>query len=197
MKTNCIIFDLDGVLINSDFFTVSYCQDFNLDNSVFKPFFGAEFKDCLIGKSDLKEVLQKYLKSWNWNSTVDEFLLYWFNVENKPNNELINLVDALKQNGIRCVVATNQEKYRTEFVSSKIGRHFAAIYASYQLQYIKPQKEYFIKLLELEKIKPENCLFIDDSIENINSASKLGITSFLYENNKQIMKIIKEKINNN
>ena len=112
-------------------------------------FFETEFKDCLIGKSDLKEVLQKHLKSWNWNSTVDEFLLYWFNVENKPNNELINLVDALKQNGIRCVIGTNQEKYRTEFVCSKIGQHFAAVYASYQLQHIKPQKEYFTKLLEL------------------------------------------------
>lgn len=136
------------------------------------------------------------MKSWNWHSTVDEFLLYWFNVENKPNNELINLVDALQQNGIRCVIGTNQEKYRTEFVCSKIGRHFAAVYASYQLQHIKPQKEYFTKLLELEKTKPENCLFIDDSIENINSADELGITSFLYESNKQIMKLIEEKINN-
>jgi HAD superfamily hydrolase (TIGR01509 family) len=196
MKTNCIIFDLDGVIINSDFFTVSYCRDFNVETSVFKAFFETDFKDCLIGKSDLKEVLQKYLKNWNWNSTVDEFLLYWFNVENKPNNELINLVDALKQNGIRSVIGTNQEKYRTQFVSSKIGRHFAAIYASYQLQHTKPQEEYFIKLLELEKTKPENCIFIDDSIENINSANKLGITSFLYESNKQIMKLIEGKLNN-
>ena len=196
MKTNCIIFDLDGVIMNSDFFTVSYCQDFDVDGSVFKTFFETEFKDCLVGKSDLKEILPKYLKNWNWNSTVDEFLLYWFNVENKPNNELINLVDALKQNGIRSVIGTNQEKYRTQFVSSKIGRHFAAIYASYQLQHTKPQEEYFIKLLELEKTKPENCIFIDDSIENINSADKLGITSFLYESNKQIMKLIEDKLNN-
>lgn len=196
MKLDCIIFDLDGVIINSDFFTVSYCQDFNVAASIFKTFFETEFKDCLIGKADLKEVLQKHLKSWNWNSTVDEFLLYWFNVENKPNDELVNFVDALKQNGIRCVIGTNQEKYRTEFVCSKIGQHFAAVYASYQLQHIKPQKEYFTKLLELEKTKPENCIFIDDSIENINSANKLGITSFLYESNKQIMKLIEEKINN-
>ena len=182
--------------MNSDFFTVSYCQDFDVDGSVFKTFFETEFKDCLVGKSDLKEILPKYLKNWNWNSTVDEFLLYWFNVENKPNNELINLVDALKQNGIRSVIGTNQEKYRTEFVSSVIGKHFAAVYASYQLQYIKPQKEYFLKLLELEKTKPENCIFIDDSIENINSANQLEITSFLYESNQQIMKLIEEKINN-
>ena len=61
---------------------------------------------------------------------------------------------------------------------------------------LNPKKNILIKLLELEKTKPENCVFIDDSIENINTADKLGITSFLYESNKQIMKLIEDKLNN-
>ena len=53
------------------------------------PFFKNEFQDCMLGDSDLREVLPDYLNSWNWEKSLDDFLEYWFSGEKDVNNNLL------------------------------------------------------------------------------------------------------------
>ncbi len=53
---------------------------------------------------------------------------------------------------------------------------------------MKPNKGAYQKILELIDEKPENCLFIDDSLMNVKAAKEMGITSFLYRDNKTLFK---------
>lgn len=71
-----LLFDIDGVLNQADYFTIPYSEDFGVEISVFEEFFNSKFNDILIGKSKIEEVLPSYFESWKWKRTVDEFLNY-------------------------------------------------------------------------------------------------------------------------
>ena len=51
---------------------------------------------------------------------------------------------------------------------------FNKCYYSYQLKVCKPEPQAFKKVCDDAKIDPAETLFIDDSIENLNAAAKLG-----------------------
>ena len=51
----------------------------------------------------------------------------------------------------------------------------------------KPDKEIFNLTLKKLKLNPQQVLFIDDKIENIQGAKKLGIPSILFKNNKDLI----------
>ena len=134
-----LIFDADGVLINGDIFSKRFSKEYNIDISKINTFFDGPFKDCIIGKADLKEVLAPYLKEWGWKDGVDNFLEYWFSSEHSIDQELIDYIQDRRSNGIKCVMATNQEKYRAEYMFNKIGfaNSFDKMYASAHLGHKK------------------------------------------------------------
>jgi putative hydrolase of the HAD superfamily len=73
---------------------------------------------------------------------VQEFLEYWFKVENKVDARLLREVDQLRTAGIRSFLATNQERYRTEYISREMGLsdHFDGIFSSAFVGYLKQDR---------------------------------------------------------
>ena len=55
---------------------------------------------------------------------------------------------------------------------------FSTIYSSHEIGMQKPDREIFEYVLRSEACVPEEAIFFDDSRENIEAASKLGITSY-------------------
>ena len=192
-----LIFDADGVLINGDIFSKRFSKEYNIDISKINPFFDGPFKDCLIGKADLKEAIIPYLEEWGWKDGVDNFLEYWFSTEHSIDHELIDYIQEYRKNGIKCVMATNQEKYRAEYLFNKIGfvNSFDKMYVSAHLGHKKTNKEFFEKLVnDLDGIKKDEILFWDDDIENINTAKEFGINAELYTTFEDFKQKIKNYI---
>ncbi len=65
-----IIFDADGMIVHGDRFSGRLAGEFNIPLDTTKLFFKDAFPDCLIGKADLKEELEKYMKQWNYPGYV-------------------------------------------------------------------------------------------------------------------------------
>jgi putative hydrolase of the HAD superfamily len=186
MKTKCILFDADGVVINTEVFSSQYQKQFGVSNDEMLPFFKGIFQECLVGKADLKEAVLPYLPAWKWNGTVDEFLEYWFRAEHHIDERMLELIKALKDKNIKCYLATKQEKYRTEYMRSKMGFNdvFDGIFSSADIGHKKPEREFYEFILKwIEKtdgFKKEELFFVDDSKENVDSAIDCGINSWLY-----------------
>ncbi|MCX5872803.1 MAG: HAD family phosphatase [Deltaproteobacteria bacterium] len=58
---------------------------------------------------------------------------------------------------------------------------------SYKMGIMKPDQGYFVKALELFGIEPEQALFIDDLLENVQAARKLGITGIQFTNYRTLL----------
>jgi putative hydrolase of the HAD superfamily len=178
-----LIFDADGVLINSERFSKRLAREYGISTEKTTTFFTGIFNECLIGGADLKESIAPYLKEWGWEKSVDDFLLYWFSSEHSVDLELVKEIQKYRKKGIKCFVATNQEKHRAQYMLEKMGfsQSFDKLYASAHLGFKKPNSEFYEKILsELDGIDKQEILFWDDTEENITGAIEFGIKAELY-----------------
>jgi putative hydrolase of the HAD superfamily len=189
-----IIFDADGVLVHSERrFSKTLAEKHGISIETTLPFFTGPFQECLIGNSDLKEIILPYLDKWGWDKGVDVLLEYWFSLESKTDKDLIKYIQELRKEGILCFLATNNEKYRFQYMMDKMGleKVFDKTYSSAHLGHKKPNQEFFSKLYsKLKNVKKNEILFVDDSIENIEGAKKFGIETDFYKS----LNGLKEKI---
>lgn len=61
-------------------------------------------------------------------------------------------------------------------------RMFDEVYYSHEIQLVKPDLAIFKKVLQEQRLKPENTWFVDDKRENTAAAAKLGVKTFTYRN---------------
>lgn len=198
-KIKAIIFDADGVMIKSSLkFNEIYQKEFNISSEVMKPFFNGPFQLCSIGQADLKEELGKVLSDWRWKGTSDELLRYWFKVCDDVDEKMVKVIENLRERGIKCYVATNQEKYRTQYMKEEMnfGKIFDKIYPSCEIGHKKPSAEFFRAvtndLKEKEGVSPQEIIFWDDEKENVEVAKKFGWQAFLYEDFEKFQKNISQ-----
>lgn len=189
MKNKIYMFDADGVVIQSQMFSYKYAQEFDIKISELDNFFKTDFQECLVGKSDLKIAITPWLKKWNWSKSVDDFLDYWFKAEHNLNFDLIKNIRELREKKIKCVLVTNQEKYRLEYMKKEMEFEtiFDKIYSSNLIGFKKPDIQYYAYILNDLNENPANIIFYDDSRENIESAKLLGINSNLYNSDLKLI----------
>jgi len=60
------------------------------------------------------------------------------------------------------------------------------MYFSYEIGFRKPQLEAFQAILDENKLSPNRVLFIDDSLQHIEGAKKLGIKTYHLQDNEEI-----------
>lgn len=179
-----ILFDADGVVIakRQKYFSDRLVDDFGVTPEDAIDFVKNALSPAMKGKLDLKQELPLYLKKWNIEKSVDEMFDYWWSAENKVNDDVITVVDQLRQKGIKCYLASDQEKNRGIYIMNGMGlrQHFDGAFVSYELGLQKHDKEFFEKVLEELKVNPDEVFYWDDDQKNVDIAQSVGITSRYY-----------------
>ena len=180
------LFDIDGVIIRKDAqFSTLYAREAGLEPGATEIFFRGKFQDCLVGSADLKEEIASFLKNWNWGKGVDAYLDLWFQKESNINQEIWDAVEQLHNTGSACYFATNQEKYRTKYLKDnmKLKNISSGILSSSDLGAKKPDPVFFERVLSKVGFsgKPIEVFFVDDDLENIETAKEMGFDTFYYK----------------
>ena len=194
MVIKVALFDVDGVIVNSDRFSLQYGKKFSISPEVMNPFFQNELQECLIGSKDVMDLLDPWLSKWKWTGTKEEFLNFWFDLENNVDDRILRVVKDLQKRGIKCFVATNQEKHRTEYMKTVMNFQtlFDGVFSSTEIGYKKPDEGFYRHILKhLDQHQPHEILFFDDSISHVDGAMKVGIQAFHYTDFKDCEKVIK------
>jgi len=178
-----IVFDLDGmVYIVEELFSTHFSREFNVPLEEILEFFKKDFHTCQENKVDMKEALKKYLQKWKWTQGVDKLLKYWYE-EGGLNKEMINIIKKLRKRGIICILCTNNEKYRMNYIKKKykIDEIFDYIITSCDIGVRKPNKRMLDKILEITKLRQEEIVFFDDKQEVVDAIKELGFVSLIYK----------------
>ena len=192
-----ILFDVDGVLIGRSF-SRDLARDYSLTIDTSAPLFRSTFRACLVGKADLKQELGHYLPQWGWKRSVDEFLSDWFRCEDQVDKSLISRIQQFRQRGIPCYLATNQEKYRTEYILNhlRFAEQFDGTFSSAYVGYVKHESAFFEYVLRvLKDVKAEEILFWDDTVENVVMARQVGLYAEVYTTLEDFEKKVEEYLN--
>ncbi|MFL5663923.1 MAG: HAD family hydrolase [Ktedonobacteraceae bacterium] len=177
-----MLFDVDGVLVNGELFSRHLARDHGITPDTTSPFFTGPFFECLVGQADLKQILPSYVQEWGWQHSIDDFLSYWFSTYSM-NEPLLHIIQQLRQQGIPCYLATNQEQYRTAYILEEMGfaQKFDGIFSSAHVGQVKSQPAFFEHVLrKLNGIAAHEILFWDDSAPNVATARQSGLQAEIY-----------------
>ena len=193
--TKAVLFDLDGVVITlgkGKKFSERFSEKFNLPLEKISEFFINDFSECSYGRADLKENIAPYLVKWGYKGTVEELLEFWFKDEGSPDEEVLKEVAALRAKGIKCFIATRQEKYRKEYLLNKVGLKdsFDGVFCTCDIGYNKSEKGYWDYVFDKLKLKPEEIMFFCDGKKNVDMARGFGIQAYFYDG----VDFLKEKV---
>ncbi|QQO10584.1 HAD family hydrolase [Breznakiella homolactica] len=101
----------------------------------------------------------------------------------------VAVIKDLKNAGYRVVCGTNSldAHYRRHQELGDYGC-FDKVYASQLMGIIKPDPEFWNRILREENIEPKDAFFTDDFEENTEAAKKLGITAHLFTDAAELRK---------
>lgn len=190
-----VIFDIDGVLLPELFrFSERYTKEHNLPSDYLRYFFETEFKECVIGRADLKQVLRNHVQRWGWDRSINELLDYWFESDTVLDQQVLGIIRQLRKGNIKVYVATNQEKYRGKYLTEVLGlgKHVDEVFISAHLGQKKPHPGFYNAIQKQIDLKPEEILFFDDDEENVKGAKGVGWQAYLYKNFKDFEKNINQ-----
>jgi putative hydrolase of the HAD superfamily len=189
MKYKAIFFDADGVLIKNKFlFTDQLKNDFGIEIDVMLPFFLGVYRQCSVGKADLKQELPKVIKEWGWKGSIDELLEYWFTKGTQIDQVIVDYVLSLKEKGIRCFMVTDQEKYRGKHLQKTLGggKVFEDVFYSAEIGCSKKTEPFWdevfsrVNSFSKETIKRDQTLFTDDDDHKVEAVEEFGINTHLF-----------------
>jgi putative hydrolase of the HAD superfamily len=179
-----VLFDADGVVVTPEkIFSQRMRAEYGVPEEELERFFRGDFRECLVGKTDLRELLSKRMEKWGWQGTVDELLEYWFVNESQTDDRVINVIKQLKEKGIQVYLTTNQEKNRTDYFKKQMGFEglFYGVFVSCYIGHIKNDIRFWREALKQINAKPEEIMFWDDSKDNIETAQSVGMNAYLYK----------------
>jgi putative hydrolase of the HAD superfamily len=137
--------------------------------------FAAELP-ALRGEAPFREVLAQVLVDWpEATASVDDLLGLWEQVDG--DEEAVRLVRQVAASGVSCVLATNQQDHRKDYLRRVFGYDdvFARSFYSCDVGARKPEAAYFERVLEQLGIPAERVGFVDDVEANVEAARQLGI----------------------
>ncbi|OQB97088.1 MAG: Alpha-D-glucose-1-phosphate phosphatase YihX [Spirochaetes bacterium ADurb.Bin110] len=171
------IFDEGGVLIRNHMIMGDVADALGLDMATFLEFIAQDIKPLSRGSIDSAEFWRRFSDrtgikpSENYLKTLFRPL---------PDEDTFSLVDELSKKA-RVVCGTNTIDSHHE-INLKLGLYspFHAVYASHIIGHIKPEPEFWQHILEEEGVSAQRTFFTDDSEDNIQAASSLGIQAVRY-----------------
>lgn len=196
-KIKNIIFDLGGVIINIDYsLLVEAFSRIGLPH--FEAYFSQKeqknlfdlYEKGLISSQNFRDVLKKQCKSGTTDTDID---VAWNSMLLDLPQERMDLLMSLKNN-YRTFLLSNTNEIHMIFINnylkerfqiSNFNGHFEKVYLSYEVKMRKPDVEIFELLINQNKLDKGETLFIDDSVQHIESAKLLGIQTFLLDVKKQ------------
>lgn len=179
-----LLLDADGVLLKSgELFSNRFATEYGISQELVSEFFRGPFSDCQSGTKDMREELPVYLEKWGWQSGVDGFLKYWFESDTVFDETVVDIVRKIKESGVKCYLASNNEKYRAEDLWQQIEKKdlLDGHYYSWELKTKKDDPLFFQQIIDILGVVPEEVCFIDDDQKNVDAAASLGIMARLYK----------------
>ena len=184
-----IIFDMDGVLINSEPFHYQVWKEalkkrgINLDYEIYKPCIG----------STVQVLMQILHEHYGVDEKDDSLPLEVKNlkqemIEKQGYPPLIpyvkDMLERFHEAGYQMAVASSSPQEYIENVTSYwgISPYFQVLVSGEHVEHPKPAPDIFLKTADILGLLPEECLVIEDSENGCRAAKAAGMTCMAYYN---------------
>lgn len=188
-----VIFDLGNVLIDCN--PTEYIKKLGYSRERFQPVLEAILHDSLWSDLDSgkyeshEEIIEPYVaKHKEFEKEIRDFFSDgWMNFYSVYEDALA-FYNSVYDAGYNIYILTNFSKDGFANISSRFDffKKAKGIVVSSHIKVIKPNYRIYEYLFEKYDLKPNECVFIDDSPANIQAANELGVHGIIYKNCEQL-----------
>lgn len=190
-KIRWILFDVGGVIVS---LILKNPQGYTVGSRHFNPevlegfYFTKELNHYMLGTLSHEQLIGNYIKSKKLDISVEEYNEI-IQTDIAPMGGMVKLIEALS-NKYKIALATNDGNLISKYKIEKSGvlPYLSKVIASYRIRELKPQSAFYKKALTIIDAKPEECIFVDDTQQNVDAANSVGIKSILFKNTAQLEK---------
>ena len=203
---NAIIFDLGGVLLDINYWLTIKAFN-NLGCSDFESIYTQQkqsqlFDDFETGKVSSETFRKSLQKQMQFSISNVEFDNAWNKMLLQLPEQRIELLEKLNKKFSLFLLSNTNEIHIKAFkkiISSSIGYErfencFKKVYFSSEIGNRKPNASCFEMVLSENKLSAAKTLFIDDSIQHVEGAYKIGIKTLLIESGEELVSIFPDTI---
>lgn len=178
-----LIFDIDGVIIiYKKNFAEAYSAEFGIDIAKIYEFFAKDYHDCAIGRSDLRDKIERYVSLWEWPGDAESLIQYWFDSQSVVDTRLLDLIGLARDSGHKCYVASDQDTTRSAYVRRlvNVDSTFDGSFFSCDLGVTKTEAAFYEQVLAEIGCVPGEVYFWDDNPKNVAAARQAGLLAEVY-----------------
>ena len=126
----------------------------------------------------------------DYDATI-HFFNTWFRVL-QPIDEMQRWIDELKNQGYHLYILSNAPVIFEEYVTNySFVKLFDGSVFSGSIKIAKPDTKIYQYLMDKYQLNKEECLFIDDKLENVEASREFGMDAIVYHNNlEEIINIV-------
>ncbi len=188
-----IIFDVGGVYMKGSFVDfvnksrkiLGINENFHTDKQVT---FDKKFNE---GKVSAETCFKKYFGVPISDAQMKKIIKIWTTTW-KPTQQMKNLVVKLKKNYQLAILSNSDLLNSPNYYQKGWYQYFDPVILSHELGVLKPNPKIYKTLLGKITSKASECLFIDDQIDCLKSAQKLGINTILFKSLSQLKSDLKK-----
>lgn len=179
-----VFFDFDGVLTNFECGSSTVCHNLSKKTGISEEkllsCYDKHARDLYLGKGSHKDIWNGFCKCVG--QKIDISLLdYAF--RNTPMNEkMIRLAEKLRKNCKVGIITDNtKERFSAIVDEFKLRDKFDAIVLSADAGATKKDESIFRVALDALNLKPQECVFIDNSKKNLQIPARMGFKTIYYD----------------
>ncbi len=178
---NHIIFDMDGVIIDSEPEYQKRIKKFMARNG----FFISDelcIKTCGSNRKDTYELFRKYVPGFNmsyekyYEGRNQVNIDYPLDLKAIVNEDIYPLMEKLKANGFHIGMASSspRDKVLQNLDTLGLTDYFEIIVSGLDFKHSKPDPEIYFYTMEKMGVKPEDCYVVEDSTFGLQAAERAG-----------------------
>lgn len=139
------------------------------------------FLDVMRGNHTEEEYWQGLLAGTNWNISIDELKKFVRLNLNRRVPGTLDLINRIGKNYNLILLSDHVKEWMEYIIQNNDGlSRFNKRFFSYEYGKVKSDSDVFEYLIHQTQIIPEETIFIDDSLVNVQNAQKSGIDAILF-----------------
>ena len=192
-----IIFDFGGVLVdwNPHYLFDKYFNDINESNYFVENVCNSEWNAEMDGGKTFEQAVKERTAMFpKYAEALKLYQTNWMDTMGEEIPGMYDLIKLLKSNGFPIIYGLTNWSAETFPTVQKTYRIFSLIdkiVVSGEVKQLKPNPEIFYTLLNKFNLKPEESLFIDDNLKNVEGAKAVGINAVLFRGVEKLREDLK------
>lgn len=180
-----VILDFDHHLVTQKLSQISGYDEAKLFDLIFTSGLVKSFDEGRLSPNDF---FREIIGILNTEIDFERFTLIWNDIFFPPKEEMVKLLNRLKEERCRLYLLSNTNILHFEYIWERheILRVFEGYILSYQLGVTKPDPQIYLEALKRSNSPPKRCIYIDDIEEFAEAATSVGIEGIHFQSAKKL-----------